>query len=213
MRAFRSATAAVIAGAAFFGTPSSGPGQVVAEPALLTAGIPASETFEVYMALPENSFVLGGMIRFPVGVDVDVGGRAGLWLIDDGKDSPFAGFDLRYALFSSQLTPGGGLLNLSFDVGAGVSDAAATVWRFPLGFIAGIGFRLAGGDSEVFVHPRFDLGISSGDDDFDSALLLDVGAEFSVAPRLGALIDLRFGNGLFGEGDQVVVALGAAWRL
>ncbi len=57
------------------------------------------------------------------------------------------------------------------------------------------------------------MGISSGDDDFDAALLLDVGGIFTVTPPLGAIIDVRFGDGPFGEGDQVVVAVGAAWRL
>jgi hypothetical protein len=188
-------------------------GQVVAEPAMLTAGIPTTEVFMPYLAFPENAYVLGGMIRFPVGNDVDVGGRAGLWLIDDAKDSPFVGGDLRYNLLSRPLSPGGGQLALSFDVGLGVSDPGVTIWKIPVGFIAGIGFVLAGGDSEIFVHPRFDLGLSSGEDSFDAALLLDVGGLFSITPTMGAMLGIRFGEGPYAEGDQVALALGVAWRL
>jgi hypothetical protein len=153
------------------------------------------------------------MLRFPVSDDVDIGGRAGLWVIDDAKDSPFAGGDLRYNLLSRPLSPGGGQLALSFDVGLGVSDPGATVWKIPIGFIAGIGFVLAGGDSEIFVHPRFDLGLSSGADSFDAKLLLDVGGLFSITQSMGAMLDVRFGEGPYAEGDQVVLALGVAWRL
>lgn len=213
MGGWRKAAAAALAGACFFAGLESGMAQVVAEPALLTAGIPVSETFMPYVALPEDAVVLGGMLRFPVSEDVDIGGRAGLWLIDDHEDTPFAGGDVRYGLLSRPLTPGGGQLALSFDVGIGVSDPGPTVWKIPLGFIAGIGFSLAGGDSEIFAHPRFDLGISSGEEDFDAALLLDVGGVFTITPLLGALIDVRFGKGPFEEGDRVVVALGAIWRL
>ncbi len=199
--------------AAFFIVRADARAQVVAEPALLAAGVPASETFDVYVAFPENSYVLGGMIRFPVTADVDIGGRAGLWLIDDADDTPFAGIDLRYALLSRPLSPGGGQLNLAFDVGVGVSEPGPTVWKIPVGFIVGLGFVLAGGDSEVFVHPRFDLGVSSGDDDFSAGLLLDVGGIFTIKPPLGVIIDLRFGDGPFAEGNQVVIALGSVWRL
>ncbi len=188
-------------------------GQVVAEPALLPAGVPVSETFDLYVAFPENSYVLGGMIRFPVTVDVDIGGRAGLWLIDNADDTPFAGLDLRYALLSRPLSPGGGQLNLAFDVGVGVSEPGPTVWKIPVGFIVGLGFQLAGGDSEVFVHPRFDLGVSSGADDFSAGLLLDVGGVFTIKPPLGVILDLRFGDGPFAEGDQVVIAVGSVWRI
>lgn len=209
----RRLAATAAAAACFFASTGGVYGQVVAEPALLTAGIPTSEVFLPYLAFPDNSYVLGGMIRFPVNEDVDIGGRAGLWIIDDSKDTPFAGADVRWGLFSRPLSPGGGQLALSFDVGLGVSDPGATIWKVPVGFIAGIGFILAGGDSEIFVHPRFDLGISSGEDDFDPALLLDVGGLFSITPTMGAMLDFRFGEGPFGEGDQVVVALGLAWRL
>ncbi|UCC71056.1 MAG: hypothetical protein JSV86_11730 [Gemmatimonadota bacterium] len=208
----RIAATAVAAACSFAGHQGAN-GQVVAEPALLTAGIPVSEVFMPYVAFPENAYVLGGMLRFPVSDDVDIGGRAGLWLIDDSKDSPFAGGDVRYSLLSRPLSPGGGQLALSFDFGLGVSDAGETVWKIPIGFIAGIGFVLAGGDSEIFVHPRFDVGLSSGEDDFDAALLLDVGGLFSITPSMGTMIDARFGDGVFGEGDQVVLALAFAWTL
>lgn len=213
MNGTRELAAIVLTGAAFLIAPTEGRGQVVAEPALLTAGVPTSETFSLYLALPEDAFVLGGMIRFPVAPDVDLGGRAGLWLRDDADDTPFAGADLRYGLLSRPLTPGGGQFSLAFDVGLGVSEPGVTVWKVPLGFIAGIGFQLAGGDSEIFVHPRTEFGASSGDDDFDTALVLDVGGVFTVNPPLGAFIDFRFGEGPFAEGDKVVVALGVAWRL
>ncbi len=209
----RVAAALGIVGAALFIGGSDARAQVVAEPALLPAGVPAGETFDLYVAFPENSFVLGGMIRFPITVDADIGGRAGLWLIENADDTPFAGIDLRYALLSRPLAPGGGQLNLAFDVGVGVSEPGPTVWKIPVGFIAGIGFVLAGGDSEGFVHPRFDLGVSSWDDDFSAGLLLDVGGIFTIRPPLGLIIDIRFGDGPFAEGDQVVVALGSVWRL
>jgi hypothetical protein len=205
--------ATVLAAAGFLAGATDARAQVVAEPALLTAGIPTTEVFLPYVAFPKNAYVLGGMLRFPVSDDVDIGGRAGLWLIDGSRDTPFAGGDLRYNLLSRPLSPGGGQLALSFDVGVGVSDPDATVWKIPVGFIAGIGFVLAGGDSEIFVHPRFDVGLSSGEDDLDAALLLDVGGLFSITRSMGVLIDVRFGQGPYEEGDQVVLGLGAAWTL
>lgn len=213
MGGLRATTVAALAGTSFFISVEVGEAQVVAEPALLTAGIPESEIFLPYIAFPQNSFVIGGMLRFPVGMDVDIGARAGLWLIDDGKDSPYAGVDVRWGLLGRQLDPGGGLFAVSFDTGIGVSDPGPTVWKVPIGFIAGIGFRLGGGDSEIFANPRAELVVSSGDDDFDSALLLDVGALLSIKERLAALLDFRFGKGVFGEGDNVVVAIGLSWRL
>ena len=213
MRGLSKVTAAALAGASFFVCSESGQGQVVAEPAMLTAGIPAGETFLPYVAIPDNGFVLAGMIRFPVSNDFDIGGRAGLWLIDDAKDTPFAGADLRYGLLGRTLSDGGGLLNLSFDIGVGVSEPGPTLWKVPVGFIAGIGFKLAGGDSEIFAFPRFELGISSGDPSTDTGLLLDVGGVFTLTRSLGAMLDFRFGNGVFLEGDNVVIGLGAVWRL
>ncbi|NIN72554.1 MAG: hypothetical protein GTO46_11675 [Gemmatimonadetes bacterium] len=209
----RKLLATATAVACFFAGTGEARGQVVAEPALLTAGIPTTEIFLPYIAFPENAYVFGGMLRFPVSDDVDIGGRAGLWLIDDAKDSPFAGGDLRYNLLSRPLSPGGGQLALSFNVGLGISDPGVTVWKIPVGFIAGIGFVLAGGDSEIFVHPRFDLGLSSGADSFDAELLLDVGGLFSITRSMGVMLDVRFGEGPYAEGDQAVLALGVAWRL
>jgi hypothetical protein len=209
----RRSAAIALVGVAFFAGPREGAGQVVAEPALLTAGVPAAETFSLYLAFPEDSYVLGGMIRFPLSADVDVGGRAGLWIIDDGDDTPFVGADVRYGLLSRPLSPGGGQLSLTFDTGLGVSEPGVTLWKIPVGVIAGIGFRLAGGDSEIFIHPRGELGISSGEDEFDSALVLDVGGIFTIQSPLAAFIDFRFGDGPFREGEKTVVALGVAWRL
>jgi len=209
----RKVLAAAMAAACFVVGTRDASGQVVAEPALLTAGIPVTEVFLPYIAIPDRAVVVGGMLRFPIGDDVDIGGRAGLWVIDGAKDSPFAGGDLRYNLLSRPLSPGGGQLALSFDVGLGVSDPGVTVWKIPVGFIAGIGFVLAGGDSEIFVHPRFDLALSSGEDSFDAELLLDVGGLFSITRSMGAMLDVRFGEGPYAEGDQVVLALGVAWRL
>lgn len=204
--------AAALAGACFLSGVRTVQAQAVAEPAMITAGIPAGETFLPYLAIPDNSFVVGGMIRFPVANDIDIGGRAGLWLIDDAKDTPFAGADLRYALMSRRLG-GGGLFHLGFNVGMGLSEPSATVWKFPVGFLVGVGFRLAGGDSEIFTVPRLELGVSSGDDSTDAALVLDLGGLFTITPRFGVMLDLRFGDGNFGEGDAVVVGLGAMWRL
>ena len=39
------------------------------------------------------------------------------------------------------------------------------------------------------------------------------GAVFTITEQIGAVLDFRFGNGLFGEGDGVVIGLGAIWRL
>ena len=205
--------AATIAGACFLFGARGVHAQVVAEPAMLTAGVPTSETFLPYVAFPQNAVVVGGMIRFPIADDVDVGGRAGLWLIDDARDTPFAGADLRYGLLGRTLTDGGGLLNLSFDVGIGISEPGPTIWKFPVGFIAGIGFKLAGGDSEIFTFPRLEFGVGSGELNTDTALLLDVGAVFTITRQIGAMLDFRFGKGNFGEGEDVVIGLGAIWRL
>jgi hypothetical protein len=213
MGGWRTTVAAAAAGAGFFIGSGNGFAQVVEEPAMLAAGVPAGETFLPYIAFPENSFVIGGMIRFPVSDDVDIGGRAGLWLRDNADDTPYAGADVRYGLLARPLTDGGGLLNLSFDFGIGLSEPGVTVWKIPVGFIAGIGFKLAGGDSEVFTHPRLEFGIGSGDENTDSALMLDLGGIFTITEQIGAVLDFRFGNGLFGEGDGVVIALGAIWRL
>ena len=108
MRATTAVKAALLVSAFFFMSGQYGNAQVVAEPALLTAGIPEEETLIVYASLAENSYVLGGMIRFPVGFEVDVGGRAGLWLVDDTDDTPFAGVDARYGLLVRPLISGGG---------------------------------------------------------------------------------------------------------
>ncbi len=207
------AATAVIAGAIFIAGFQNAEGQVVAEPALITAGFPGTETFKAYLAFPANSYVLGGMIRFPLSYNVDIGGRAGLWFIDDGDDTPFAGGDVRFGLLARPLSSGGGMLNLSFDVGLGVSEPGPTVWKIPVGFPTGIGFSLSGGASEVFAFPRIELGASSGEDDLDIALLLDLGGQFAITPTLSAMLDIRFGNGLFEEGSQIVPAVAAAWRL
>lgn len=212
MGGFRRAAAAALAGASFFVGLEDAAAQVVAEPALLTARVPDSEVFLPYIAFPSNSFVIGGMLRFPVATDIDIGGRAGLWLRDDGKDNPYAGADMRYELLSRSLDPGGGQLTLSFDVGLGVSNPGPTVWKIPLGVIAGVGFKLAGGDSEVYANPRLEFGISSdSSDSTDSALLLDVGGLFTIKPTLGVITAVRFGDGVFLEGDKVVLAVGLSW--
>ncbi len=213
MGGLRRAATAALAGVFIVAGAGRTYAQVVAEPALLTAGVPAGETFLPYLAFPENSFALGGQIRFPVSDDVDIGGRAGLWLRDNADDTPYAGADVRYGLLSRPLSSGGGLLNLSFAFGLGLSEPGATVWKIPVGFIAGIGFRLAGGDSEIFTHPRLEFGISSGEDNTDTALVLDLGGVFSITERVGAVLDFRFGNGMYVEGDNVVIALGAIWRI
>lgn len=206
---------AALAAAAFLFamTPHRAAAQVAAEPAMLTAGVPSTETFQLHMAFPENAFVIGGMMRFPVERDVDIGGRAGLWFPRDGDTTPYVGGDLRYGLLSRPLTPRGGELNLSFAVGLGVSDPGPTLWRIPVGFVTGLGFGIGGEAAEVFVHPRIDLGFATSGDTFDGALLLDFGGYFTISPPLGTMIDVRFGNGVFNEGDQVVVALGALWHL
>lgn len=207
----RVATAA--AGALLFLGSGHAVAQVVAEPAMLTAGVPAGETFEAYVAFPDNSLAIGGMIRIPVARDVDIGGRAGLWLIDGGEDKPYAGADLRYGLFSRPLSPGGGgQLSFTFNVGLGVGDPGPTVWKLPLGFIGGVGFGMRGGDAEIFAHPRLELGLAGGGDS-DVELMLDVGAVFPINPIFGLMPVLRFGDGVFGEGDQIVFGLAGVWRL
>lgn len=203
---------ALLTGLLFFALPRPGLGQVVAEPSMLTPALPGTESFRAYLAFPENSFLLGGMLRFSVARDVDIGGRAGLWLIDDTDDTPYAGMDLRYGLLSRALAPGS-RLNLSFAVGLGASDPGPTVWKIPVGALAGIGLGQDGRDIEIFAHPRVEIGLSTGGDDTDLALVLDVGGMFPVSPPLNGLIDIRFGDGIFGEGDQLVVAVGTLWRL
>ena len=149
--------ATVLAGALLFAGHDSSQAQVVPEPAMLTARVPITETFQAYVAFPDNSFVMGGMIRFPITRDADLGGRAGLWIIDDASDTPFAGADLP------------------------ATHAHAEDGENPSGS--------------------------------DAALLLDVGALFPIAQSLGANVSIRFGDGLFDEGDQIVVGLGATWQL
>ena len=78
MGGVRRVATVALAGVAFVVGADRGVAQVVAEPALLTAGVPAGETFLPYIAFPQESYVLGGMIRFGVSDDVDIGGRAGL---------------------------------------------------------------------------------------------------------------------------------------
>ena len=207
----RAATAT--AGALLFGGFGNAGAQVVAEPAMLTAGVPSGETFAAYLAFPDNSFVIGGMIRIPVARDVDIGGRAGLWLLDGGEDKPYAGADLRYGLFSRPLSPeGGAQLSFTFDVGLGVGDPGPTVWKLPVGFIAGVGFGMRGGDAEIFAHPRLELGLAGGGDS-DVELLFDLGGLFPITPIFGVMPVLRFGDGVFGEGDQIVFGLAGVWRL
>lgn len=204
---------ALVSGLVFFlASPRDGAGQVVAEPSMLSAGVPGTESFQAHIAFPEDGLVLGGMIRFAVARDVDIGGRAGLWFIDGADDTPYAGADVRYGLLSRALTPGG-RLNLSFNVGLGVSDPGPTVWKIPVGVLTGIGLGRGGRDVEIFVHPRVELGASTGDDDTDAALLLDIGGMFPISSPLNGMIDIRFGDGIFGEGDQLVVAAAAVWRL
>lgn len=211
MGGIRKAAATALAGAFLILGFETGFAQVVAEPALLTAGVPSSETLIPYIAFNDD-LAIGGMIRFPIADDVDIGGRAGVWFTG-AKDSPYVGADLRYGLFGRTFSDGGGLFNLTFATGIGLSEPSSTVWKIPVGFIAGIGFRMAGGDSELFTHPRLEFGISSGDPSTDAALTLDVGGVFSVSDRAGAVLDLRFGNGIFGETDNVVVVIGGIWRL
>lgn len=209
----RISAATVLAGALLFAGHDSSQAQVVPEPAMLTARVPITETFQAYVAFPDNSFVMGGMIRFPITRDADLGGRAGLWIIDDASDTPFVGADLRYGLLGRPLKPGGGELSLALNFGVGVSDPGRTTWKFPFGFIVGIDFGLGPGDAELFANPRLELGVRSNPSGSDAALLLDVGALFPIAQSLGANVSIRFGDGLFDEGDQIVVGLGATWQL
>ena len=70
----RISAATVLAGALLFAGHDSSQAQVVPEPAMLTARVPITETFQAYVAFPDNSFVMGGMIRFPITRDADLGG-------------------------------------------------------------------------------------------------------------------------------------------
>ena len=116
-------------------------------------------------------------------------------------------------LLGRPLKPGGGELSLALNFGVGVSDPGRTTWKFPFGFIVGIDFGLGPGDAELFANPRLELGVRSNPSGSDAALLLDVGALFPIAQSLGANVSIRFGDGLFDEGDQIVVGLGATWQL
>lgn len=214
MGIFRKATTAAAAGVFFFVGAGTATAQVVAEPAFLTARVPDSEVLIPYIAFPSSSFVIAGMLRFPVTADIDIGGRAGLWSINNSKDTPYAGADMRYALMERPMNSSGSTqLLLSFDVGLGLSDPGPTVWKIPVGVIAGIGFDLAGGQSEVYANPRFEFGISSGSDSTDGALVLDVGGLFTIKQNIGAMIAIRFGQEIFSGGDKAVVGLGLAWTI
>jgi hypothetical protein len=154
------------------------------------------------------------MIRFPVTNDVDIGGRAGLWSINNSKDTPYAGADVRYALLERPMSSSGSTqLLLSFNAGLGLSDPGSTVWKAPVGVIAGIGFDMAGGKSEVYANPRLEFGISSGSDSTDGALVLDIGGLFTIKPNIGAMIAIRFGQEIFSGRDKAVVGLGLAWTI
>lgn len=207
------ATMPFLAVALVFGGAHQAAAQVAAEPTMLTARVPATETFLAYVAFPDNSFAFGGMLRFPVAHDVDIGGRAGLWLIEGADDTPFAGADVRYGLLSRGLDPGGGVISVSLNLGLGLSDPGPTIWKLPLGFIAGIGFGLGPGDAELFANPRLELGLASGADDTDAALLIDIGSVIPIQRNLAIDAAIRFGEGVFGEGDQLVVGLGGLWRI
>ena len=212
--ATRCILAAAFAGAVIIlSDPSSAAAQVIPEPTMLTARVPQTETFQAYFALPSNSFAFAGMLRIPVARDVDIGGRAGLWLIDDRKDAPFVGIDLRYGLLGRPLDPGGAQLSVALDFGAGVSDPGRTLWKFPIGLIVGFDFGLGPGDAEIFVNPRIEVGIATNPAETDAALLLDLGALIPLTPKFGGQIGLRFGDGNFFEGDKTVLALGGVWRI
>jgi len=213
MGVFQKATTAAAAGVFFFVGPATVSAQVVAEPAFLTAQVPDSEVLIPYIAFPQSSFVIGGMIRFPVTTDIDIGGRAGYWAINNSKDTPYAGADVRYALLERPLSSSGNAqLLLSFDAGLGLSDPGPSVWKIPVGVIVGVGFDLAGGKSEVYANPRLEFGLSSGASS-DSAILLDVGGLFTIKQNIGAMIAIRFGEGIYFEGDKAVVGLGLAWTI
>ncbi len=87
-----------------------------------------------------------------------------------------------------------------------------TLWRLPVGFPAGLTFPLVRGNLEIFTHPRLEFGFRNVGDESDLGLLVDVGGFWQTGSVLGLIVDVRFGNGLFEEGNQGVFGLGVSAR-
>ncbi len=208
MRAARIAAALTL-----LGLPPSAHAQVAPEPSFVTAELYGSNLVQAHFSVPENQFVLGGILRFPLLDDFDLGARINVGFVDGGDDYVAIGGDGRYALVSEGFGARGPAFNLTFHGGVGVlTSDAVTLWRLPVGFPAGLTFPLVRGNLEIFTHPRLEFGFRNVGDESDLGLLVDVGGFWQTASVLGLIVAVRFGNGLFEEGNQGVFGLGVSAR-
>jgi hypothetical protein len=183
--------------------------QVAPEPSVVTADLTGRNVVQAHVAVPRNQFVLGGMLRFALFDDLDLGARVGSGFVDGAEDYVYVGGDGRYALLGQQFGRGGPAFNLSFHGGLGVrSSESLTRWKLPVGFPAGLTFPLVRGALEIYTHPRLELGFQNVGDESDLALLLDFGAQWRTPGALLVLAAIRFGDGIFDEGDRGVFTLG-----
>lgn len=203
-----------VAAATLFLATSGASAQVAPEPSMVTAELYGSSLVQAYFAVPENQFLLGAMLRFPLFDDFDLGARAGVGFVDGGEDHVFVGGDARYALIGQRLTAVGPTFNVTFHSGLGVLSASGlTRWKIPIGFPTGLTFPLVNGSVEIFTHPRLDVGFQNGGgDESDLAITIDVGGHWQAGDVLGLLVGVRFGDGIFDESDQGVFAFGVSAR-
>ena len=188
--------------------------QVAPEPSMTTADLYGSHLIQAHFAVPQNQFLLGGMLRFPLTDDFDLGARAGVGFVEGSDDYVWIGGDGRYALIAQQLTGAGPSYNLTFHTGLGVvTGSGLTRWKIPVGFPTGLTFGLVRGSLEIYTHPRLELGFQSGaGDDSDLAVTIDLGGYWRTGSALGVIAAIRFGDGIFGEGDRGVFGAGISAR-
>lgn len=188
--------------------------QVAPEPSMTTADLHGSYLVQAHLAVPEDQFLLGGMLRFPITEDLDLGARVGVGFVDGGEDYVWIGGDGRYALITQRFTGAGPTYNLTFHSGLGVvTGSGLTRWKIPVGFPTGLTFGLVSGSLEVYTHPRLELGFQSGaGDDSDLAVTIDLGGHWRTGSTLGVLAAVRFGDGIFDESDRGVFGAGISAR-
>lgn len=191
--------------------------QVAPEPAFIGARIPDGNVAHAYIVLssrsPRDQYLLAGMLRFGVSGDVDIGGRAGIAVVDGAEDYVYAGVEGRYGLVRARLTRAGLGFDLTFHTGLGVSEPHdLTRWKIPLGLPGGLTFPFPGGSLELFAHPRLELALQNPGSTQDEALVMDLGAYWQLGPVFGALLDVRVGDGVFDERNRAMVGLSATAR-
>lgn len=202
-----------LAAGAWLVATTNAPAQVGPEPSLVTADLYGANVAQASLAVPKNQVLLGGMLRFPLFDDLDLGARAGVGFVDGGNDYVYVGGDARYGLIGQRLTGVGPSFNLTFHSGAGVQSASGlTRWKIPIGFPTGLTFPLVKGSLEIFTHPRLELGFQNLSEKSDAALTIDLGGYWLAGPVLGILADVRFGSGIFDEPDAGVFAVGVTAR-